>query len=147
MSTRSYIAIENHDGTVSFAYCHSDGYLMGVGKDVCVLSRAQARELIAQGDMSSVGDHYTHTNEDRRSAEPNPVRCVNSMDAFLNRAFPGSWCEYAYIINRSGTWNYVTSSDRTPRSLKRALKFEQTENARRAAGLLSGTVQIHREKG
>jgi len=32
MATRSRIAIENQDGTVTSIYCHFDGYLSGVGK-------------------------------------------------------------------------------------------------------------------
>jgi hypothetical protein len=32
MSTRSRIAVEVEDGKVLSVYCHSDGYLDGVGK-------------------------------------------------------------------------------------------------------------------
>jgi len=32
MATRSNIAIENQDGTVSAIYCHFDGYIDGVGE-------------------------------------------------------------------------------------------------------------------
>ena len=31
MSTRSFIGIQNLDGTVTGIYCHHDGYLAGVG--------------------------------------------------------------------------------------------------------------------
>ena len=32
MSTRSNIAIENQDGSITSLYCHFDGYLQHVGK-------------------------------------------------------------------------------------------------------------------
>ena len=32
MSTRSNIAIETKDGKIKAVYCHSDGYIKGVGK-------------------------------------------------------------------------------------------------------------------
>jgi hypothetical protein len=32
MSTRSRIAIENQNGSVTSVYCHFDGYISGVGK-------------------------------------------------------------------------------------------------------------------
>lgn len=32
MSTRSLIGIDNKDGTVTYVYCHWDGYPSGVGK-------------------------------------------------------------------------------------------------------------------
>jgi hypothetical protein len=34
MSTRSRIAIENQNGSVTSIYCHFDGYISGVGKTI-----------------------------------------------------------------------------------------------------------------
>jgi hypothetical protein len=32
MGTHCYIALEHNDGTITFIYCHFDGYFSGVGK-------------------------------------------------------------------------------------------------------------------
>lgn len=58
MSTRSYIAIANNDGTFLGIYCHSDGYIEqpGVGWHLMNFynDEAKARELIGLGDCSSI---------------------------------------------------------------------------------------------
>jgi xylose isomerase len=57
MATRSNIAIENQDKTVSVIYCHHDGYIDGVGKllQENYNTREKMEELIALGDISSLG--------------------------------------------------------------------------------------------
>ncbi|HKM41808.1 MAG TPA: hypothetical protein VJY43_04490, partial [Methanocorpusculum sp.] len=57
MSTRSYILIENIDGTFSGIYCHFDGYPKGVGATLLDSYRTEAkiRKLIALGNLSSLG--------------------------------------------------------------------------------------------
>ena len=57
MGTRSTIAIENADGTVTGIYCHWDGYLSNNGRILqkFYTTEAQVRELIALGDLSSLG--------------------------------------------------------------------------------------------
>ncbi len=56
MSTRSSIAVLKADGSVEAVYCHSDGYLSGVGKTLeeHFATQAKAEELVALGDLSSV---------------------------------------------------------------------------------------------
>jgi hypothetical protein len=57
MGTRSTIAIQNEDGTVTGIYCHWDGYLSHNG-DILqnhYNTEAAVRELIALGDLSSLG--------------------------------------------------------------------------------------------
>lgn len=59
MSTHSRIGIKNEDGSVESIYCHFDG---GLDYNGMVLSRsyvdeAKVRELIALGDISSLGSH------------------------------------------------------------------------------------------
>ena len=55
MSTRSNIGIENNDGTVTFVYCHHDGYLAGVGQTLLdnYTTEEEVRALLAPGDMSA----------------------------------------------------------------------------------------------
>jgi hypothetical protein len=57
MGTRSTIAIENADGTVTGIYCHWDGYLSHNGRILqeSYADEAKVRELIALGDISSLG--------------------------------------------------------------------------------------------
>jgi hypothetical protein len=56
MSTRSNIGILNEDGTVDYIYCHWDGYVENNGKilNENYTTEKQVRELINQGDMSSL---------------------------------------------------------------------------------------------
>ena len=57
MGTRSTIAIENGNGTVTGIYCHWDGYLNHNGRILqdYYNTEAKVRELIALGDLSSLG--------------------------------------------------------------------------------------------
>jgi hypothetical protein len=56
MGTRSTIAIENADGSVTGIYCHWDGYLSNNGRILQdhYTDEAKVRELIALGDLSSL---------------------------------------------------------------------------------------------
>jgi len=59
MSTRSNIGIEDPEtGAVRAIYCHSDGYLEGVGKTLLEhwTDRAKIEALIALGSISSLGE-------------------------------------------------------------------------------------------
>ena len=55
MATRSRIAIENQDGTVTSIYCHFDGYLSGVGKILkeYYTTQTKVEALINLGFISS----------------------------------------------------------------------------------------------
>ena len=57
MGTRSTIGIQNADGTVTGIYCHWDGFLSHNGRILQdhYTTEAQVRELIALGDLSSLG--------------------------------------------------------------------------------------------
>jgi len=58
MATRSTIAIQNQDGTVTAIYCHWDGYPSHNGRILQenYTTEAQVRELLALGDLSSLGE-------------------------------------------------------------------------------------------
>ena len=57
MGTRSLIGRENHDGTVTYIYCHWDGYLSNNGKKLNdhYLEADKVGALMALGDISSLG--------------------------------------------------------------------------------------------
>ena len=62
MATRSKIAIENQDGTVTAIYCHWDGYVNGVGKTLFEnYDREKLEQLIELGDISSLGETLDET--------------------------------------------------------------------------------------
>jgi hypothetical protein len=58
MATRSTIAIQNDDGTVTGIYCHWDGYLSHNGRILKenYNTEAKVRELIALGQLSGLGE-------------------------------------------------------------------------------------------
>jgi hypothetical protein len=58
MATRSTIAIQNADGSVTGIYCHSDGYFRHNGRILQnhYTDEAKVRELIALGNLSSLGE-------------------------------------------------------------------------------------------
>ena len=58
MGTRSTIAIQNANGTFTGIYCHWDGYVSHNGKILAenYTTEAKVRELIALGDLSSLGE-------------------------------------------------------------------------------------------
>ncbi len=100
MSTRSTIALEFADGSVSQVYCHFDGYLDGVG-DYLVRSYSdpfELRNLIDQGDMSCIGEPYTARGEDLN------IRHYNSVNEYFAECQQE---EYDYIlrpVNGKGVW-------------------------------------------
>ncbi len=63
MATRSRIAIENQDGSVTSIYCHWDGYIKtnGVILDENYYTKDKVEELIALGDLSSLDETINRT--------------------------------------------------------------------------------------
>lgn len=58
MATRSTIAVQNADGTVTGIYCHWDGYLSHNGRLLQDHYNTEelARELVSVGDISSLNE-------------------------------------------------------------------------------------------
>jgi len=57
MATRSYIGIRNLDASVSYIYCHFDGYPDGVGATLTkhYADFNKVNELMKLGDLSTLG--------------------------------------------------------------------------------------------
>jgi hypothetical protein len=78
MGTRSTIAIENADGTVSGIYCHWDGYLSHNGRILQdhYADPAKVRELIALGNISSlkeeIGEQHPFDTYTLKEEEKDP---------------------------------------------------------------------------
>lgn len=105
MSTNSCIAIENTDGSIEAAYCHWDGYLTGVGKDLLAnyKDEGRVRGLINAGNMSVPGDHYANW-EGRGGIEDNKPNQFRNVVEWLN-AGDYYFCPYMYLFNvSSGIW-------------------------------------------
>lgn len=71
MGTRSTIAIQNSNGTVTGIYCHWDGYVEHNGKilNENYTTEAAVRELIALGDLSSLGETVGAKTDFNNAAE------------------------------------------------------------------------------
>lgn len=100
MSTRSTIALEFADGTVEQVYCHFDGYLSGIGNELAsdYMDPFKLRDLIAGGDMSSIGNPYTERGEELN------VRKYANSDEYFDCSQQE---EYDYIlrnVNGVATW-------------------------------------------
>ena len=108
MATRSTIAIRNADTTVTGIYCHWDGYLSYNGKVLVenYTTEAAVRELIALGDLSSLGERIgsKHDFDNAPRDECNAYgrdRGETGVDATTF----GSWRE---MLNKVGEgYNYL----------------------------------------
>jgi hypothetical protein len=109
MSTRSEIAIENKDKSISSIYCHSDGYLEYNGNILNnhYNSYELASSIIKQSDCSSLGKtiedsrfYNTWRNEDTKAKEFDSE--YNFMYAFRSDIF----AEYIYLF-KNDRW-YVS---------------------------------------
>ena len=103
MATRSRIAIENQDGTVTSIYCHFDGYLAGVGKKLFEhYDREKTEKLIELGDISVLGESTLDTiayHRDRNE-EMNFKISKNIEDLFETNEF----IDYIYCLTIGGIW-------------------------------------------
>jgi hypothetical protein len=65
MSTRSRIALQNEDGSITSVYCHFDGYPSnnGVLLKENYKTVESVKELLKKGDMSSLGKYCTNPED------------------------------------------------------------------------------------
>ena len=121
MSTRSLIGKLNEDGSVDYVYCHSDGYLAGVGKTlVDFYGKSNIDRLLALGDLSYLGNNpvskpelwreldlsgeYSRSYRDRGDQGAEAKEAASRED-FVDKA-EGAAAEYAYLLTGSG-WEYL----------------------------------------
>ena len=141
MATRSRIAIEREGGSVESIYCHWDGYPSNNG--VLLLEnytdRKKVEELIALGDISSLGeevepmDEWPHPYDSPekgvtvayhrdRGEEKNDPKHHRDLDHFVRSDVE----EYGYLFTKEGEWLFVdgnkSSSTREAISLKSVIK-------------------------
>ena len=122
MSTRSRIAIENQDGTVTSIYCHFDGYLSGVGKLLkeYYTTQPKVQALIELGDISALDMTPTSTEAYHRDRGENLYK---STDKDVETFFNGSIEQYGYLFTKDNRW--LVSTYGAPTDLQLALKGEE----------------------
>jgi hypothetical protein len=119
MATRSTIAIENEDGSVTGIYCHWDGYLSNNGKILFehYSDAEKVRELIGLGFISSLGiGVHPDPNEEHSFDRPQKNVCVfygrdrgekdQEAEKFhsWNQLIREQGQEYNYLFTRDGKW-------------------------------------------
>mgnify|MGYP000016373041 CR=1 FL=1 len=108
MGTRSTIAIEFADNSVSQIYCHWDGYLDNNGRILAehYMDPFKVRELIDLGDFSSLRDTVAETKEgaySQRGEDCSARRYMNIAEYFEECQQE----EYDYILRNvegTATW-------------------------------------------
>lgn len=123
MSTRSNIAIENEDGTVTFIYCHFDGYLDGVGQVLYedYQDAEKIRQLMALGDISSleseIGEKHDFDTRDqnqttaygRDRGETGTEANTCSLTELLE-----DHQEFFYVYRLDGQWYWTADDELKP---------------------------------
>jgi len=106
MATRSRIAIENQDGTVTSIYCHWDGYTNGVGKTLekWYTTQEKVEALIELGDISSLDMTPTSTVAYHRDrGEDLEQTTFSNIENLFKKGF-NSGEEYVYCFTKDGKW-------------------------------------------
>jgi hypothetical protein len=108
MSTRSTIAVQNENGSVSVVYCHFDGYLSGVGRTLAehYTDREQVQSLLAWGDISALDQDIGRSVFYRRDRGESDTE-ARTFNTFEEYVAAGQWHEYNYFFS-NGAW-YVRS--------------------------------------
>jgi hypothetical protein len=139
MATRSTIAIQNEDGTVTSVYCHWDGYPAHNGR---ILQQhytdAQAvTELLSHGNMSELGERISptvgsgHTFENGEPGTTVYYGRDRGEDDVAPQTFPNAQAwreaygqEYDYLyVASEGAW-YVGKHGRALKPLAPAVAAE-----------------------
>jgi hypothetical protein len=122
MATRSRIAIENQDGTVTSIYCHWDGYTSGVGKmlEKWYTTQAKVEALIELGNISSLDMTPMSTVAYHRDQDDDFVQTkYDGVEQLYTEGF-GSGIEYIYCYTKNGQW--LVSDDGPVMELERAIE-------------------------
>lgn len=138
MATRSRIAIENEDGSVTSVYCHFDGYFSGVGRTLNdhYQDRTKVQSLIDLGDLSYVSERVAPGPGQTHSfgAGAEGVTMAYHRDhgeEFSQRKHPGKEAffkgdieQYGYLFTKEGEWLVKSAYGdiKAPRPLAEVLK-------------------------
>jgi hypothetical protein len=106
MATRSRIAIENQDGTVTSIYCHWDGHIETNGERLSqnYTTTELVSGLVELGDISSLGESTEDTvaYARDRGEDLNQTTYDDVPTLFLDGFESG--VEYVYCFLKDGRW-------------------------------------------
>jgi hypothetical protein len=107
MATRSRIAIENQDGSVTSIYCHWDGYIKTNGRilNENYTTKDKVEELIALGNLSSLDETIERTvayHRDNGEYHLIQISFINVEELFEDGFSMG--VEYIYCFTKDGIW-------------------------------------------
>jgi hypothetical protein len=106
MATRSRIAIENQDGSVTSVYCHWDGHINsnGVILNENYTTKDKVEELIALGSLSSLDITIDRTvSYHRENGERLIQTKYNNVEDLFEDGFSGG-IEYIYCFTKNSIW-------------------------------------------
>jgi hypothetical protein len=121
MGTRSTIATQNPDGTITAIYCHWDGYPEGVGKTLQehYTNPDKVAQLMALGDLSALGPEIGESNDfgnpdftvclsyrrDREDDDEVDAIHFDSKREWISHYC--RWVQYAYLFDPASGWKQV----------------------------------------
>lgn len=108
MSTRSTIGIENGDGTTTYIYCHSDGYLDYNGRMLIehYNTKERVEALVALGDLSSLDETIAaciayHRDRGEKFRQSKILSNHYNIQSMNNDC----WADFVYLW-KDGEWLY-----------------------------------------
>lgn len=139
MATRSNIGYENEDGTVTYVYCHFDGYPSHNGQILVDyytdLNRVKA--LVSYGDMSCLEPRFEPANAGHSQDDPEGgVVIYYGRDCGENGTEPRTKSysdlldlmeEYAYVMKPSGEWLMTSRYPSESKGIWRPVEMELNE--------------------
>ena len=109
MATRSTIGYETPEGRYRATYCHYDGYLSRMKRELLDLTREDVEIMVTTGwirggirSMSGGSPEYFNDGWDRARIDKDTLARVE---------------EYAYMLRLDGEWVYVDYYDEVPQLL------------------------------
>jgi hypothetical protein len=106
MATRSRIAIENQDGSVTSVYCHWDGHIEtnGVILNNNYNTKDKVVELIELGSLSSLDKTIETTTSHHRDCGDDLIQTpFSNVEELFEDGF-SSGVEYVYCFTKDGIW-------------------------------------------
>jgi hypothetical protein len=110
MSTSSMIGIYNKaDGSVTCSYCHSDGYVNGVGRTLNESYNSQYdAEIVTNGGyLSSLNDDYMISRQS--SVHQDSAVTYSCVSEYLNEAVYHAGAAYLYLFDGEA-WFFTDTS-------------------------------------
>lgn len=139
MATRSYICLEQENGTYLGVYCHHDGFIEGgVGEILAIhyTDRSKVEKLISLGDLSRLGaqiepnPNYPHSFDN-----PQQYVCVfygrdrGEIDTEATEVelkeidLPDSLISYCYVYTLKNRWKFFENNELEKYGLRDLLEY------------------------